>query len=94
MNAIKQWASELEMFPRSQSESIDHIWVASYYNQDYNALLHQYYATYKTPSQISATEEANVEYEVCIVLCYLISIGRYLIGSCIFSICFLVDQQC
>lgn len=63
LNAIKRWASELEMFPRSQSESIDHIWVASYYNQDYNTLLHQYYAMYKTPSQINANEEANIEYE-------------------------------
>jgi hypothetical protein len=64
LNAIKRWASELEMFPRSQSESIDHIWVASYYNQDYNTLLHQYYAMYKTPSQINANEGANIEYEV------------------------------
>lgn len=63
LNTIKRWASELEMFPRSESESIDHIWVASYYNQDYNTLLHQYYATYKTPTQISGNEDANVEYE-------------------------------
>jgi len=55
------------MFPRSQNESIDHIWVASYYNQDYNTLLHQYYAMYKTPSQINDSEKVNIEYEVSII---------------------------